>query len=247
MKNMLTQFLCAEKADCKWQYYKEVTKRLTARVHNVSPEFQESGSWCLLHDNVPAHSSGAISGFLAKRGTAVLTTLLPWLAPEELYFLSWKLRWKGWDARLFRRSNGRWRENWRRYRMKHFLGHLIRSVSDANFVRKWAGAILSNSINKYCLSFSSDFYIHSSVYDWSHCVYTQFLRVQTTVYYSWDYCVTLYIAVVFWNNTTFRKLDLFPSSYGMVWMHLTQLGLLKRDISVTGPVTLAICSCVGHS
>jgi hypothetical protein len=44
----------------------EMIKRLLARVHRVRPEFQESGSWYLLHDNEPAHYSGVISEFLAK-------------------------------------------------------------------------------------------------------------------------------------------------------------------------------------
>jgi hypothetical protein len=33
-----------------------VIKRLIARAHLVRPEFQESRSWYLLHNNAPAHS-----------------------------------------------------------------------------------------------------------------------------------------------------------------------------------------------
>jgi transposase len=54
------------------KFHKEVIKRLIARVHRVRPEFQESGSWYLLHDNAPAHSSGAVSEYLAQRGIPVL-------------------------------------------------------------------------------------------------------------------------------------------------------------------------------
>jgi hypothetical protein len=49
---------------CK--FYKQPIKR-------VITEFQESGSWYLLQDNAPAHSSGVVSEFLAKRGIPVLT------------------------------------------------------------------------------------------------------------------------------------------------------------------------------
>jgi hypothetical protein len=55
------------------KFYKEVIKRLIARVHRVRPEFQERGPWYLLHDNASAHSSGIISEFLAKRGIPVLS------------------------------------------------------------------------------------------------------------------------------------------------------------------------------
>jgi hypothetical protein len=43
------------------------------QVHRIRPEFQESRSWCLLHDNEPVHSSGVASEFLAKRGIPVLS------------------------------------------------------------------------------------------------------------------------------------------------------------------------------
>jgi hypothetical protein len=54
------------------QFYKEVIKRLITRVHRVRPEFQGRGSWYLLHDNAPAHSSRVTFEFLAKRGIPVL-------------------------------------------------------------------------------------------------------------------------------------------------------------------------------
>jgi hypothetical protein len=63
----------AEKQAANGKFHKEVIKRLVARVHCVRPEFLESGPWYLLHDNVPAHSSGVVSEFLAKRGIPVLS------------------------------------------------------------------------------------------------------------------------------------------------------------------------------
>jgi hypothetical protein len=62
-----------EKQIVNGKFYKEVIKILIARVHSVRPEFQESGSWVLLHDNAPAHFSGVVSEFLAKRGIPVLS------------------------------------------------------------------------------------------------------------------------------------------------------------------------------
>jgi hypothetical protein len=61
------------------KFYKEVSKRLISRVHRVRPEFQESGSWYLLHDSGPAYSSRVVSPFLAKRWIprVIPSTLLP--------------------------------------------------------------------------------------------------------------------------------------------------------------------------
>jgi hypothetical protein len=63
-----------------------VFKRLVARVHCVRPEFRESGSCYLQHDNAPAHSSGFITQFLAKRWIPVLSHLYysPNLGPADL-------------------------------------------------------------------------------------------------------------------------------------------------------------------
>jgi hypothetical protein len=46
--------------------YKDLIKRLTARVLRVRSEFQENGSWYLLHDNAPAPSLDVVSKFLVK-------------------------------------------------------------------------------------------------------------------------------------------------------------------------------------
>jgi transposase len=66
-----------------------VIKSLVARVHRVRPEFQKSGSWYLLHDKAPAHSSGVVSEFLAKREIPVLAhpPYSPNLAPADVFLL----------------------------------------------------------------------------------------------------------------------------------------------------------------
>jgi hypothetical protein len=76
-----------EKPAVNRKFYKEVIKRLIARVDRVRPEFQESGSWYLLHYNEPAHSSGVVSELLAKRGIPVLPHLpySPNLAPADFF------------------------------------------------------------------------------------------------------------------------------------------------------------------
>jgi hypothetical protein len=71
MKTMLTAFfyssrICVEKQTVYSKFYKEAIKILIARVHRVRLQFQESGSWSLLHDNELVHSSGVVSEFLAK-------------------------------------------------------------------------------------------------------------------------------------------------------------------------------------
>jgi hypothetical protein len=83
VKTMLTSFLYAkgiihhefvlEKQTVKYKFYTEVIKTLIAPVHRVRPEFQESGSRYLLHENAAAHSLGVVSEFLAKYGIPVLS------------------------------------------------------------------------------------------------------------------------------------------------------------------------------
>jgi hypothetical protein len=65
-KSIIRHEFVPEKQTVNGKFYKEVMKRLIARVYRVRPEFQENGSWFLLHDNAPAHSSRALSEFLAK-------------------------------------------------------------------------------------------------------------------------------------------------------------------------------------
>jgi hypothetical protein len=76
VKTMLTAFSYAKgiiqhefvskKQTVNSKFYKEVIKRLLAQVPRIRPEFQESGSWYLLHENALTHSSGVFSEFLAK-------------------------------------------------------------------------------------------------------------------------------------------------------------------------------------
>jgi transposase len=72
-KGVIDHEFVQEKQTVNGKFYKEVIKRLIARVHHVRPEFEKSGPWCLLHDNAPAHSWGVASEFLAKRGIPVLS------------------------------------------------------------------------------------------------------------------------------------------------------------------------------
>jgi hypothetical protein len=57
--------------------------RLTAQVHHIRPGFDESGSWHILHDNVPPHSSGTVSKFLVKWGIPVDITHL--FSPSDFF------------------------------------------------------------------------------------------------------------------------------------------------------------------
>jgi transposase len=77
-----------EKQTVNGKFYKDVIKKLIARVHHVRPEFQESGSWYLLHDNAPAHSSGLVSESLAKRGIPMLSrpSYSPDLEPNDFFY-----------------------------------------------------------------------------------------------------------------------------------------------------------------
>jgi hypothetical protein len=65
-KGIIHQEFVSGKQTVHGKFHKEAIKRLIVRVHCVRPEFQESGSWYLLHDNAQAHSSGVVSEFLTK-------------------------------------------------------------------------------------------------------------------------------------------------------------------------------------
>jgi hypothetical protein len=73
-KGIIHHKFVPEKQTVNGKLYEEAIMRLIARVRRVEPEFQESGSWYLLHDNAPAHSSGVVSEFLAR---VIPSTLLP--------------------------------------------------------------------------------------------------------------------------------------------------------------------------
>jgi hypothetical protein len=52
-----------EKQAVNGKFHKEVIKRLITQFHCARPEFQESGSRHLLHDNVLVHSSALSPSF----------------------------------------------------------------------------------------------------------------------------------------------------------------------------------------
>jgi hypothetical protein len=60
-KSIIHQELLPEKQTGNGKFHKEAIKRLAARAHCVSLSFRK-----VPHDNAPAHSSGAVSEFLAN-------------------------------------------------------------------------------------------------------------------------------------------------------------------------------------
>jgi hypothetical protein len=48
--------------------YVEVLSRVVQRIHGVRPQFEERGSWFLLHDSARPHTAVSIKQFLAKQG-----------------------------------------------------------------------------------------------------------------------------------------------------------------------------------
>lgn len=79
-------------------FYVEVLTRLIARIRRVRPELYESGEWCLLHDNAPAHSSVIVRQFLAKKSVTILDhpPYSPDLAPADfMLFPKLKFALKG--------------------------------------------------------------------------------------------------------------------------------------------------------
>jgi transposase len=50
------------------EYHMEVLSRLLQRIRRVRPQFQERGSWLLLHDKARLHTAVSIQQFLAKQG-----------------------------------------------------------------------------------------------------------------------------------------------------------------------------------
>ena len=68
-------------------YYLGVMKRLLTRIHRVRPEYRESGSWCLFHDNAPSHRSTLVTDFLIKNHILTLnhSPYSPDLAPCDFY------------------------------------------------------------------------------------------------------------------------------------------------------------------
>jgi hypothetical protein len=90
LKGIIHHEIVPERQTVNCEFYKEVIKRLSARVHCVKPEFQESGSWYLLHDNASAHFSGIFFEFLVKQGIPVLShpPCSPNLVSADLFLFS---------------------------------------------------------------------------------------------------------------------------------------------------------------
>lgn len=64
-------------------FYEAVLKRLMARIRRTRPEYKDPGSWCLLHDNAPSHTSLIVKRFLARNNVCVMnhSPYSPDLAP----------------------------------------------------------------------------------------------------------------------------------------------------------------------
>jgi transposase len=161
VKTMFTAFFDAkgiihhefvlEKQTVNGKFCKEVIKRLITRVHCVRTEFQEIGSWYLLHDNVWVHSSGIVSDFLVKRGIPMLSHP-PYsldLFPADFLFPKLKIVKK--CTRFQALSSIKQivvRE------LKAICGEAFSWAFDSLYARykhKRAGSILSDGINKYFL------------------------------------------------------------------------------------------------
>jgi hypothetical protein len=76
----------------------EMLPRLVQRIRRVRPQFQERGSWLLLHDNTRPHTAVSTKQFLANQGIPELNnpTFYPDLSPPDLFvFPKIKSRLKG--------------------------------------------------------------------------------------------------------------------------------------------------------
>jgi putative component of toxin-antitoxin plasmid stabilization module len=78
-KGIIRQEFVSEIRIINGKFYKNVIKKLIARVHRVRPQFQESGSRYLLHDSAPVHSSAVFSEIFGetKDPFVIPSTLLP--------------------------------------------------------------------------------------------------------------------------------------------------------------------------
>jgi hypothetical protein len=135
-------------------------KRLVPPVHCVRPEFQESESWYLLYDNAPAHSSGVVSEFMAKRGIPVLSHphySLDLAPAGHFLFNKLKIAMKGTRFEAVSSIHQTVTRELKGYGKKRFLGHPIRYMRDVNVVRKRAGTILSYDINNFLCVFMGSF------------------------------------------------------------------------------------------
>jgi hypothetical protein len=70
-----------------WMMEEEVLSHFVERIRRVRPQFQERGSWFLLHDNLRPHTAISIKQFLAKHGIPELNhpPYSPDLSPPDFF------------------------------------------------------------------------------------------------------------------------------------------------------------------
>jgi hypothetical protein len=141
------------------KFYKDVVKRSIARVHCVRPEFQESGSWSLVRDNAPAHSSALSPSFWRNDGSPcypIRPTPLIYLRLAFLFPKS-KIAMKGTRFEIVSSILQTLTRELKAIREEAFSGTSNRCMSDLNVVRKRARTMLSDGINEYFLTFLCGF------------------------------------------------------------------------------------------
>jgi hypothetical protein len=125
-----------------------VIRTLTTWVHWIRPEFQESGSWYLQHNNAPAHSSGTASKFWVKRRIPIIPFTFPALALVDSFLLpklkdAMKLMWFEAVSSIQKTVTWELKAKWEKV---FFLA--IHCTSAVNVVPKQVGT-MSDDINKY--------------------------------------------------------------------------------------------------
>jgi hypothetical protein len=85
-----------------WLMKTEVLSRLVQRIRQIRPQFQESGSWFLLHDNARPHTAVSIKQVLAKQGIPELNPppYSSHLSPPGFFLfpkIKSTLKWRGFE------------------------------------------------------------------------------------------------------------------------------------------------------
>jgi hypothetical protein len=75
-KGIIHHHFVLEKQIVNGKFYKEMIKRLIAGVYCIRPEFQESGSWYLLHDNAGTFFRCCLHVFGQTRDPRVIPSTL---------------------------------------------------------------------------------------------------------------------------------------------------------------------------
>jgi hypothetical protein len=69
------------------EYYVEVLSRWIQRIRRIRPQFQERGSWFLLHDDARPHTAVSIKQFLTNQGIPELNPpFFSDLSPPDFFF-----------------------------------------------------------------------------------------------------------------------------------------------------------------